>query len=76
MRLVLISDTHNRHLEMAPPPDGDVLIHGGDLTGRGTRQGKGDRVLCQHALAPGRHSPQLGSAPIALGRTTPTMRWR
>lgn len=36
MRLVLISDTHNRHLEMAPPPDGDVLIHGGDLTGRGT----------------------------------------
>ncbi len=32
MRLICISDTHNREPEV---PDGDVLIHGGDLTMRG-----------------------------------------
>ncbi len=36
MRLVLLSDTHNLHLEMAPVPDGDLVIHAGDLTGMGT----------------------------------------
>lgn len=36
MRLVLISDTHNFHLQMAQPPDGDVIIHAGDVTGGGT----------------------------------------
>ena len=35
MRLVCISDTHNMH-ERVVVPDGDVLIHAGDLTGRGT----------------------------------------
>lgn len=35
MRLVFISDTHNRPLKH-PIPDGDVLIHCGDATGRGT----------------------------------------
>lgn len=35
MRLVLISDTHNQHLAIAPPP-GDVLVHAGDFTMRGT----------------------------------------
>ena len=34
MRIVCISDTHSMHAEVAVP-DGDVLIHGGDLTGRG-----------------------------------------
>lgn len=33
MRLVLLSDTHERDI---PIPDGDVLIHAGDLTMRGT----------------------------------------
>jgi 3',5'-cyclic AMP phosphodiesterase CpdA len=34
MRVVLISDTHNQHdgLEL---PDGDLLIHAGDFSGRG-----------------------------------------
>lgn len=34
MKLVLISDTHNREIEL---PEGDVLIIGGDLTKSGTR---------------------------------------
>lgn len=35
MQLVLISDTHNRHTDVFLPP-GDVLIHAGDMSGRGT----------------------------------------
>jgi len=35
MRLVCISDTHMRH-EALDLPDGDVLIHAGDLCGHGT----------------------------------------
>lgn len=36
MRLVLISDTHSRHLAMPPIPGGDVLVHAGDLTALGS----------------------------------------
>lgn len=35
MRLVLISDTHNRAVKL---PDGDTLIHSGDWTNRGTQK--------------------------------------
>ena len=35
MRLVAISDTHSRHDEVHVP-DGDVLVHAGDLTRNGT----------------------------------------
>lgn len=39
MRFVFISDTHSMHRKMAyPVPDGDVLVHCGDLTGRGRIQ--------------------------------------
>ena len=34
-RLVCLSDTHNRHDRLAVP-DGDVLLHAGDFSGRGT----------------------------------------
>ncbi len=34
-RIVCISDTHNRQ-ESFDVPEGDLLIHAGDLTGRGT----------------------------------------
>lgn len=34
-RIVAIADTHNRHAQLDLPA-GDVLIHAGDLTGRGT----------------------------------------
>lgn len=36
-RIVCISDTHHRHKKVQVP-DGDVLIHAGDITGRGTLQ--------------------------------------
>lgn len=36
MRLVLISDTHNYILDGVP--DGDVLVHAGDFTSRGTEK--------------------------------------
>lgn len=35
MRLVLISDTHNQHADLMLPK-GDVLIHAGDVSGRGS----------------------------------------
>src|SRR3712207_960574 len=36
-RLVFISDTHNCN-EQIPVPDGDILIHSGDATNRGTME--------------------------------------
>lgn len=35
MRIVAISDTHNHHRQVTVP-DGDVLVHAGDITGRGS----------------------------------------
>ena len=35
VRFVLISDTHNRESEIDEIPDGDVLLHCGDLTNKG-----------------------------------------
>jgi len=34
MRLVLTSDTHNRHLKMIKPVEAEVLIHAADLSGQ------------------------------------------
>jgi Icc-related predicted phosphoesterase len=36
MRLVILSDTHGLHGAIGTVPDGDVLIHAGDMTLRGT----------------------------------------
>ncbi|KAF8335368.1 metallophosphoesterase domain-containing protein 1 [Cantharellus anzutake] len=36
IRLVCISDTHNTHSSQPPLPEGDILIHAGDLTQSGT----------------------------------------
>ena len=39
IRLVIFADTHNKEAEMLDPvPDGDVLIHCGDMTSVGTAQ--------------------------------------
>ena len=38
LRLVLISDTHNVPLENLNLPEGDILLHSGDFTSRGTLQ--------------------------------------
>ncbi len=35
MRLVLLSDTHARHHKIPVVPDGDILLHAGDLTNHG-----------------------------------------
>ncbi len=35
MRIISISDTHNLHKQITPPK-GDMIIHAGDLTNRGT----------------------------------------
>ena len=35
MRIVCISDTHNMHADVEVP-EGDLLLHAGDMTGRGT----------------------------------------
>ncbi|MAM87354.1 MAG: metallophosphoesterase [unclassified Hahellaceae] len=37
MKIVCVSDTHSRH-ELVAVPDGDVLIHAGDCTGRGSEE--------------------------------------
>jgi predicted phosphodiesterase len=37
MRLDCLSDTHNLHVRLAVP-DGDVLLHAGDFTSRGTER--------------------------------------
>ncbi|VDB86736.1 unnamed protein product [Peniophora sp. CBMAI 1063] len=36
IRLVCISDTHSTHASQPPLPEGDILIHAGDLTYSGT----------------------------------------
>lgn len=36
MRIVCISDTHSLHRDIEHIPDGDVLVHAGDWSGRGT----------------------------------------
>lgn len=36
MRVVFISDTHNKH-QQVQVPQGDMLIHAGDVSGRGTK---------------------------------------
>lgn len=38
VRVVCVSDTHNLHEQLPPLPNGDVLIHAGDLTQSGTPQ--------------------------------------
>ncbi len=37
MKLICISDTHNKHKQI-PIPEGDVLIHAGDITEGGTKR--------------------------------------
>ena len=36
MRIVHISDTHNRHRQLTKLPEGDVIVHSGDFTMAGT----------------------------------------
>ena len=54
MRLIILSDTHNLHSGLAPLPDGDVLVHAGDMTGRGTL-GEIEAFVEWFAALPHRH---------------------
>ncbi|KAI0362286.1 Metallo-dependent phosphatase [Trametes cingulata] len=38
IRIVCISDTHGLHSRLPPLPDGDILVHAGDLTNSGTEK--------------------------------------
>ncbi|PPQ96869.1 hypothetical protein CVT26_006056 [Gymnopilus dilepis] len=38
IRIVCISDTHNSHHSQPPLPNGDILIHAGDLTQSGSKE--------------------------------------
>jgi Icc-related predicted phosphoesterase len=40
MKIVLISDTHEKHEQLGELPDGDVLIHAGDYTSLGEAKHK------------------------------------
>ncbi|KAK7064717.1 metallophosphoesterase domain-protein 1 [Favolaschia claudopus] len=44
IRVVCISDTHNTHLSQPPLPEGDILIHAGDLTQAGSATEIGDAL--------------------------------
>lgn len=35
MKVVFLSDTHEQHGKLQNLPDGDIIIHGGDITNRG-----------------------------------------
>lgn len=35
MKIVLISDTHSKHKRLGELPEGDMIIHAGDVSGRG-----------------------------------------
>jgi hypothetical protein len=37
LRLVLVSDTHNRHNQIPLPANADIFIHAGDFTKKGTQ---------------------------------------
>ena len=53
MTFVAISDTHNIHTPMQLP-DGDVLIHAGDVTGKGT-EAQVQHFLAWFSAQPHRH---------------------
>ncbi len=38
VKIVFISDTHNRHRELVIPQDTDILVHSGDFTLRGLKK--------------------------------------
>jgi len=53
MKIICISDTHNKHEEI-PIPGGDVLIHAGDITEGGTKREVQD-FLAWFTSQPHRH---------------------
>jgi hypothetical protein len=54
IHIVCISDTHNTHNSQPPVPNGDILIHAGDLTVSGTKH-ELDNVLSWFESQPHSH---------------------
>ena len=70
IRIVCISDTHNTHNTQPPLPDGDILIHAGDLTISGSQQ-EHDDVLSWLQSQPHPHKFFIaGNHDTLLGTTT------
>ena len=69
MRIVCISDTHNMH-DQVVAPEGDVLIHAGDLTGRGTGREIG-KVAAWLASQPHKHKLVIAGNHDFLFETEP-----
>lgn len=68
MRLVLLSDTHGLHGELGSLPDGDAVLHAGDLSGRGTLPELA-RFFTWFAALPHRHKVVIaGNHDFALER--------
>jgi len=79
VRIVLISDTHNRH-RMLEMPEGDMLIHAGDFTNNGTEQEirEFDAWLAsldyQHKIVvPGNHDKEMDSNKGSIQVTNATV---
>ena len=69
MRLVCISDTHGDH-ELVTLPEGDVLIHAGDISAHGTADGTrkfidwfGRQAFKHHIFIAGNHDAFCESDP-------------
>ncbi|KAI0823466.1 Metallo-dependent phosphatase-like protein, partial [Trametes gibbosa] len=66
IRVVCISDTHNAHLHLPPLPHGDILVHAGDLTDRGT-ESEIRNALSWLSAAPHQHKVFIaGNHDVAL----------
>ena len=59
IHIVCISDTHNTHNSQPPLPNGDILIHAGDLTASGTKH-ELDNVLSWLESQPHPHKFFIG----------------
>jgi len=68
VRIVLISDTHNKHRKITMPP-GDILIHSGDFTNRGSLSAikefdawLGELPYLHKVVVPGNHDTAMDPA--------------
>ncbi len=71
MRLIFISDTHLKHGELRVPP-GDILLHAGDLSGRGTLP-EVARFMDWFGAMPHRHKVLIAGNHDFLAEQQPTV---
>jgi Icc-related predicted phosphoesterase len=72
MRLVILSDTHCLHGAIGTVPDGDVLIHAGDMTLRGTFE-ELEAFLWWFGALPHRHKLLVAGNHDLVFESRPTM---